>query len=143
VDNSPVFSAVFVRIAVAAALGLALGVEREFHRKAAGVRTNVLIAMGSALFTALSLLLPGPTGDQSRVAAQIVTGVGFLGAGAIIHRNGGVQGLTTAAVIWMNAAVGMAAGAGHLMIATGVTAITIAVLILVRPVEGWLERRGQ
>ena len=137
--NPDIFN-LFLRIAIAGLLGLALGVEREFHHKAAGLRTNVLIGMGSALFTVTSTLLPG--GDPARVAAQIVTGIGFLGAGAIIHRNGSVQGLTTATVIWMNAAVGMTAGAGHQWIACGVTALTIGVLVLTRPIEAWFDRRN-
>lgn len=139
--TTPTIQEVFIRIAVAAALGFALGVEREFHGKAAGIRTNILIAVGSALFTVVSLFIPGGNGDQARVAAQIVTGVGFLGAGAILHKEGGVQGLTTAAVIWMNAAVGMAAGAGKLLIAAGVTGIAIGVLIAARPFETWFNRR--
>lgn len=137
----PAVEEALVRIAVAGLLGFILGVEREFHHKAAGIRTNVLIAMGSALFTVLSIAIPGGGGDQARIAAQIVTGVGFLGAGAILHREGAVQGLTTAAVIWMNAAVGMAAGVGKLVLAAGVTAIAVGVLTLIRPVEGWFDRR--
>jgi putative Mg2+ transporter-C (MgtC) family protein len=132
---------VFVRIAVAGLLGLALGVEREFHQKPAGLRTNALISIGSALFTVISLVVPGGPEDQARIAAQIVTGVGFLGAGAIMHRDGGVLGLTTAAVVWTNAAVGMAAGAGQLALAAGVTAIAIAVLVLALPLEVFFERR--
>jgi putative Mg2+ transporter-C (MgtC) family protein len=135
------FPEIFLRIAVAALLGFVLGVEREFHHKAAGLRTNVLIGMGSAMFTIVSALMPG--GDHARIAAQIVTGVGFLGAGAILHREGSVQGLTTASVIWMNAALGMTSGAGHPWIACGVTALVVGVLVLTRPVESWFDRRNK
>lgn len=127
-------------MAVAAVLGFALGVEREFHHKPAGIRTNVLIGIGSAMFTVMSIIMPGGA-DQTRIAAQIVTGVGFLGAGSILHRANRVEGLTTAAVIWMNAAVGMTSGAGHPGIACGATALAIGVLILVRPIESWFDKR--
>jgi putative Mg2+ transporter-C (MgtC) family protein len=130
------------RVAAAAVLGFALGLEREFHSKSAGLRTNILITIGSALFTVVSLLIASP-GDRGRVAAQIVTGVGFLGAGAIMHKEGSVQGLTTAAVIWMNAAVGMAAAIGHIRTAAAVTALTIVILLALRPVEAWLAARGE
>jgi putative Mg2+ transporter-C (MgtC) family protein len=140
---TPTLFDAFVRIAVAAALGLTLGLEREFHHKAAGLRTNVLITIGAALFTLMSILLPGGPGDQARIAAQVVTGVGFLGAGAILHRSGDVLGLTTAAVIWTDAAVGMAAGAGYLRLAAGVTVIVLAVLLLALPLERFIERRSR
>ena len=84
----------------------------KLRRKPAGLRTNVLIALGAALFTITSILLKDAGGTADRVAAQVVTGIGFLGAGAILRNRGGVHGMTTAATIWVNAAIGMAAGAG-------------------------------
>src|SRR5581483_2932516 len=102
------------RLLLAAALGAAIGLERELRRKPAGLRTNILIALGSALFTTVSLELAGVNGGTSdRITAQIVTGIGFLGAGAIMRHRESVHGLTTAATIWVNAAVGVAAGAGR------------------------------
>ncbi len=130
------------RLLTAALLGAALGFEREIRQKAAGLRTNLLIAVGSALFTLMSHELADAVGaDPGRVAAQIVTGIGFLGAGAIIRTRSGVQGLTTAATIWVNAAVGVAAGGGEYHIAFIATATTLAALLVLQPVENQIARR--
>ena len=131
------------RLLTAAVLGGVLGFERELRQKSAGLRTNILIAIGSALFTLMSYEIAGdaPGADPSRVAAQIVTGIGFLGAGAIMRTNGGVQGLTTAATVWVNAAVGVAAGGGEYHLAYIATAITVAVLFVLEPVETLIDRR--
>src|SRR6266498_2133147 len=101
------------RLGLAALLGALLGLEREWHNRSAGLRTNTLIALGSAVFTLMSIMMVARDGqgDATRIPAQIVTGIGFLGGGAILRTRGGVQGLTTAATVWVNAAVGMAAGA--------------------------------
>lgn len=124
------------RLITAAVLGAILGLEREWKNKDAGLRTNILITIGSALFTLMSIeLTDGKTGDTSRVAAQIVTGIGFLGAGAIMRTNGGVQGLTTAATIWVNAAIGIAVGGGEYHLAFIATAVTLGVLLLLPPIE--------
>jgi putative Mg2+ transporter-C (MgtC) family protein len=129
------------RLLTAALLGALLGLEREIKQKAAGLRTNILIAVGSALFTLMSYQLGDPAvGDPARIAAQIVTGVGFLGAGAIIHRGGGVEGLTTAATIWVNAAVGVAAGGGEYHLAFIGTGITLGALLLLHPIERAIAR---
>ena len=130
------------RLLTAAVLSALLGLEREIKQKAAGLRTNILIGVGSALFTVMSYQLGEPgTGDPARIAAQIVTGIGFLGAGAIIHRGGGVEGLTTAATIWVNAAVGVAAGGGEYHLAVIGTAITLMALLLLNPIERAIARR--
>jgi putative Mg2+ transporter-C (MgtC) family protein len=129
------------RLVLAAILGGVLGLEREFRHKAAGIRTNMLIAVGSALFTLMSLELTAQTGDPSRVAAQIVTGIGFLGAGAIMRTKAGIQGLTTAATIWVNAAVGVTVGAGRYKIGFIAAGVTVLVLLLLYPIERWLDRR--
>jgi putative Mg2+ transporter-C (MgtC) family protein len=123
------------RLLLAAGLGAAIGFEREWRRKPAGLRTNILITLGSALFTVVSLTIGGSDGSTDRVAAQIVTGVGFLGAGAIIQNRQGVRGLTTAATIWVDAAVGMAAGAGETVLAAVATGITVGVLALLGSIE--------
>ena len=128
------------RLAVAAALGAILGAEREYRRKAAGLRTNALISLGSALFTLMSIeLVPGGSGDPSRIAAQIVTGIGFLGGGAILRTGLSIQGLTTAATIWVVAAVGVAAGAGKYAIALIATAVAFVILTALNPVEELIE----
>jgi putative Mg2+ transporter-C (MgtC) family protein len=130
------------RLLLAALLGGLLGFERELRNRSAGLRTNILIAVGSALFTLMSLdLTTGNRADPSRVAAQIVTGIGFLGAGAIMRTDAGIQGLTTAATIWVNAAVGVAAGGGEFHLAWIATGVTLAVLVVLPPLEKWVERR--
>src|SRR5215510_14107485 len=104
---------IVTRILVAAGLAGLLGLEREYHQKPAGLRTNMLIGIGSALFTILSIgFAQAGQGTTDRVAAQIATGIGFLGAGAIVRDRHSIHGLTTAATIWVNAAIGMAIGAG-------------------------------
>jgi putative Mg2+ transporter-C (MgtC) family protein len=130
-----------VRLLVAAGLGGAIGVERELRQKPAGLRTNILIAFGAALFTMVSIVLAGPGGVPDRLAGNVVTGVGFLGGGAILHSRRTVHGMTTAATVWVNAAVGMAAGAGALAMAMIATAITLVVLAVLPPIEAYAERR--
>jgi putative Mg2+ transporter-C (MgtC) family protein len=130
-----------LRLLLAAGLGAAIGLEREMRQKPAGLRTNILIAVGSALFTTVSVHFGDLGGTPDRVAAQIVTGIGFLGAGAILHSGVSVQGLTTAATIWVNAAVGTAVGAGQCLMATVATVITLLVLLVLGRVEVVLERR--
>jgi putative Mg2+ transporter-C (MgtC) family protein len=130
------------RLVLAAVLGGALGLERELHQKPAGLRTNILIGLGAALFTIISILLAGPGGFPDRIAGQIVTGIGFLGAGAIFRSANHVTGMTTAATIWVNAAVGMAAGAGAVTIAVTAAVITLLVLALLPPIELYFERRA-
>ena len=120
-----------VRLLLAGALGALIGVQREKAGKAAGIRTLALISLGSALFTVLSIFA-FDTADPARLAANIVTGIGFLGAGTIILRReeGIVEGLTTAATIWVCAAVGVAAGAGLYLIAVAAAVIVLVVLLL-------------
>ena len=115
-----------VRLLIAAALGALIGVEREIHGHPAGMRTHLLVALGSAIFT----FQPTTTAaiDPSRVAAQIVSGIGFLGAGAIIKDGASIRGLTTAASLWATAAIGLAAGAGEYVI--GLTGSVIVVFSL-------------
>ena len=130
------------RLLTAALLGSLLGFEREVRQKSAGLRTNILISVGSALFTLMSYeLAEGAAADPSRIAAQIVTGIGFLGAGAIMRTDSGVQGLTTAATVWVNAAVGVAAGGGEYHIAFIATAVTLASLLVLNPLEHIIARR--
>lgn len=130
------------RLCLSALLGGALGFEREWRQKAAGLRTNILIAMGATLFTVMSIdVSTGSGGDSTRIASGIVTGIGFLGAGAIMRTGAGVKGLTTAAMIWVNAAVGVAVGGGEYRVATIATIVALVVLVLLDPVERALARR--
>ena len=127
------------RLLVACLLGGAVGLEREFDRKAAGVRTNLLICMGSAFFTLLSAVLAGDGNpDKGRVASNIVQGIGFLGAGLILHNRSRVSGLTSAASVFVVASIGMACGAG-LYAAAAVGAIIVIVAL---EAVGFLERRA-
>lgn len=126
----------------AALLGALLGFEREIKHKNAGLRTNILISVGAALFTLMSYeLAEGANADPGRVAAQIVTGIGFLGAGAIMRTDSGVQGLTTAATVWVNAAVGVAVGGGEYHLAFIATGVTLAALLVLQPLESIIARR--
>jgi len=124
-----------LQIGLATLLGGAIGLERELGGKPAGLRTNILICIGSVLYTHLSLaMLTGSTGalpvgtDTTRVAAQIVTGVGFIGAGTILHARGAVVGLTSAATIWVVAAIGIALGSGYYLEGVGTTIAVLVVL---------------
>jgi len=134
-----------ISIILAAFLGAAIGLERELSGKSAGLRTNLLICLGAALFTIISKRLAGVTeGSTTRIAAQIVTGVGFLGAGAVIQDRRGVHGLTTAATIWLVASIGMACGAGFHDLAAIATLIVIVVLAglskLAKPLARYVEK---
>jgi putative Mg2+ transporter-C (MgtC) family protein len=141
---------VALRLAVAAALTGAVGLEREFRERAAGLRTHMLVGVGSALFTIVSAYAwgdfifdrtQGTAFDPTRIAAQIVTGIGFLGAGVIIRQGLSIRGVTTAAGLWVAAAIGMAVGAGYwgaALIGTGVVLVGLGPL---RMAEGWVVRR--
>jgi putative Mg2+ transporter-C (MgtC) family protein len=141
---------VAVRLAVAAALTGAVGLEREFRERAAGLRTHMLVGVGSALFTIVSAYAwgdfifdrtQGTAFDPTRIAAQIVTGIGFLGAGVIIRQGLSIRGVTTAAGLWVAAAIGMAVGAGYwgaALIGTGVVLVGLGPL---RLAEGWVVSR--
>jgi len=125
-----------LRILVAAALGAIIGYQRERAGKSAGLRTVVLVCVGAALFTMASMYGFGAVADPSRVAAGIVIGIGFLGAGAIMRRGEGhIEGLTTAATIWVMASVGLAAGAGLYLISAVTTAIILIILFLPHPIR--------
>lgn len=131
-------------LVLAAILGGAIGWERQHAHKPAGLRTNILICMGAALLTDLSTTIAaqatGPA-DPGRIAAQIVTGMGFLGAGSIIQSRGSVTGLTTAATLWVVAAIGMAVGFGANIEAAGATVLVLIVLIPLRSLESKAEAR--
>jgi putative Mg2+ transporter-C (MgtC) family protein len=121
-----------LRLLLAAVLGAAIGFQREEWHKPAGLRTHILICLGSALFTVISIFgFSGPV-DPSRVAAGVVTGIGFIGAGVIFRgaRGDKVVGVTTAASIWVTAAIGIACGVGLYLIAVGVTVVTVAILFI-------------
>jgi putative Mg2+ transporter-C (MgtC) family protein len=143
-----------VKLLVAVACGFLLGMERERRDKPAGLRTIVLITVGSTLYMIVSELIPympylgdWPSDitrtDPGRIAAQVVTGIGFLGAGTIIQARGAIHGLTTAAVIWVAAGIGLCIGIGFPVLAVGITLLVLFTLIATRPVRRWLSRRGK
>ncbi len=136
---------IVLRLLLALALGGAIGLERERQERAAGLRTVTMVSLGSCLFTLLSIgAFTGATNtDPSRVAAQIVTGIGFLGAGTIFLRKDLVRGLTTAATIWATAAVGMAAATGEYFAAFFTTLLVLVVLMVLKPIERRLFKRAE
>ena len=129
-----------LQLGLAVLLGGAIGLEREISGKPAGLRTNILICVGAALFTTLSMKMALGRGDPARIAAQILPGVGFIGAGTILHMRGSVTGLTSAATIWVVAAVGMALGAGAYGEALGAALLVLLVLQGLGWVEGYIAR---
>ena len=132
-----------LRILLAIGLGFIMGVERRLRLKVAGIRTHVIVAAGACLFMLVSKhgFNDSNQFDASRIASQVVTGISFIGAGMIMHRQQAVHGLTSAAGIWLTAAIGMAAGAGLYIIASGATVLIIAVqLILHIPCRLFIER---
>jgi putative Mg2+ transporter-C (MgtC) family protein len=129
----PDWQSAALRLLLAAVLGGVIGLERQMRNKSAGLRTHMMVALGSALFAIVSVELPhrvgAPNSDPGRIAAQIVTGVGFLGAGAILHSRGFIVGLTTAASVWLAAAIGMTAGIGIYSLAAVATLLGLIILV--------------
>ena len=131
-----------LRLAIGLALGALVGLERELQRQPAGFRTHGMVSLGAALFTVVSgYAFSDAGGDPTRIAAQIVSGIGFIGAGTIIQSRGHVRGLTTAASLWAVAGIGMASGAGLYGVALIGTALMIAVLWLFDRIEAWARTR--
>jgi putative Mg2+ transporter-C (MgtC) family protein len=130
-----------VQLSLAVLLGGIIGLDRELRGKPAGLRTNTLICVGAALFTSLSVGMAGAHGDPARVAAQIIPGVGFIGAGTILHTRGSVTGLTSAATIWIVSAIGMALGTHAYVEAIGTTLLVVSVLTGLGYLEGFLARQ--
>ncbi len=133
---------IFLRLGIAFVLGAVIGFEREYDNQPAGLRTNIILVMGSALAMIISVTLaskyqpvPGAPGDPARLAAQVISGVGFLGAGAILHAGVTIRGLTTAATIWTMAIVGLAVGAGYIAEASVVTVVLFIALSLLEKFE--------
>lgn len=126
------------KMTLALLLGGLIGLERRRQAHAAGMRTQMLVSSASCLIMLVSIHVAGKHSDPGRIAAQVVTGIGFLGAGAIIKFGMSVRGLTTAASIWASAAIGLAVGAGFIVGALGLTVLVVAALLLFDPLESWL-----
>lgn len=143
-------SQLIIKLLLASLLGGLIGLEREVHGRPAGFRTHLLVSLGSCLFVISSIHFyelygnrggSGPLGvDPSRIAAQVVTGIGFLGAGAIIREGASIRGLTTAACLWVAAAIGLACGAGLFLVSLLVTCLALLSLLLLKKVENLLRR---
>jgi putative Mg2+ transporter-C (MgtC) family protein len=127
------------RLALAAVLGGLIGAERELSDQPAGLRTHILLSVGACLFTLVSAYGFGPNSDPSRLAAQIVTGIGFLGGGAILRHGFTIRGLTTAASIWATCALGVAIGVGSYVLAVGATVLVLGVLVGLRAIRNVLR----
>ncbi len=130
-----------LELVLAVVLGGLIGFEREWKDKPAGLRTNILICMAAVLFAEISQRAAASGGDPGRIAAQILTGVGFLGAGTILHQKGEVTGLTSAATIWMVTAIGVTLGFGAYLDAMGATILVLVVLAGLQRAEEWIHRR--
>jgi putative Mg2+ transporter-C (MgtC) family protein len=129
------------RAAIALALGAVIGVERQWRQRIAGLRTNALVSLAAALFEMFSVLLSGAHGtDPTRIAAYVVSGIGFLGAGVIIRDRGTVSGINTAATIWCSSAVGVLAGAGYIPAAAIATVLVLVAHLALRPVARRVDR---
>ena len=137
---NPETRAFWLHVGTALICGGLIGIERQLRGKAAGIRTSILICLGTALFVTLGSSLPSNQTDPTRVLAQVVSGIGFLGGGVILAREGLVMGVTSASVIWMLAAIGSLIGLGHLEAALILTAVTISILIGVEAFESLLLR---
>jgi putative Mg2+ transporter-C (MgtC) family protein len=140
---------VALRLGLAFALGFALGLEREVRGQMAGLRTHILVSLGACLFTVASVLIAAPVGaqqtngvevDVSRIASQVVVGIGFLGAGSILRHGASVKGLTTAANLWLTASVGLSVGLGFPLAATLTVGLALLALVGLRPVERVIAR---
>lgn len=139
-----IFSSAFLLpLATAALCGGMIGIERQIRGKPIGIRTSILICLGTEIFIRLGAGIADPSADPTRVLGQVVTGVGFLGAGVILARGESITGVTSAAVVWILAAIGSAIGLGHLVEAVAFSALTVCVLIGVRLLEmGFQRLRG-
>jgi putative Mg2+ transporter-C (MgtC) family protein len=139
---SPGTQGFWLRVAASVVCGGAIGLERQFRGKVAGIRTSILICLGTEIFVALGASFPPEHSDPSRVLGQVVTGIGFLGAGVILARGDRILGVTTAAVIWTLSALGCLIGLGYLDAAYVMTLITLLVLIGVERIDQLVDRRN-
>lgn len=132
---------IFLRIGMSVILGGIIGIEREWHGRPAGLRTHILVSVGACLVTLVSMYGFGDASDPARLAAQVVSGIGFLGAGAIIRDKGDVTGITTASTIWITGMIGLACGNGFFIGAAAATIISLITLVLLRALERIIGKR--
>ncbi len=129
-----------INLAVALGLSAIIGFERQWRNRLAGLRTNTLVSLGAATFVIFAAVVPGDA-SPTRVAAQVVSGIGFLGAGLIFREGLNVRGLNTAATLWCSAAIGVLAGGGYLLYATVATGFVVFVNLLLRPIVNFINRQ--
>jgi putative Mg2+ transporter-C (MgtC) family protein len=139
--------AILLDVTLSMVLGFVIGFEREITNKWAGLRTHMLVCMGSCIFTVLSIhafpvFAHSPQADPARVAAQVLTGIGFIGGGTVLRHGQSISGLTTAATLWITASIGMACGCGNVSLAIVATALAVAVLVLIRLFEKYYLQTG-
>lgn len=130
-----------LRIGIALAAGVMIGFERQWHHKSAGLRTNTLVAIGSALYVLLSIYMTQEKGDVTRIIGQVVTGIGFLGVGIIFREGVNVHGLTTAATVWCSSAIGCLSGAGFFIETVIATVAIVFINLILMPIDKWLNSR--
>jgi putative Mg2+ transporter-C (MgtC) family protein len=128
------------RLSLALFFGLLIGIERQWHHKTAGLKTNALTALGAAAFTLVALI---GFSNPAQVAVGVLTGIGFIGAGVIIHQAGSVQGVNSAATLWVTAADGMAIGIGRYRLALILTALALIAQLLARQMASWIDARSR
>jgi len=146
-------STVAVRLLIAAGLGAAVGIERELREQWAGLRTHILVCVGACLFTLMSAIgfsafiggtqKAAANADVTRIASQVVVGIGFIGGGTILRQGANVRGLTTAATLWVTAAIGLAVAAGSYVAAIVATVLAVVTLSGLKPLERWLARTAK
>ena len=133
---------IILRLALSLVFGLIIGIERQWHHKNAGLKTNTLVAVGSTAFALISLHGFGPNSNPAQVAAGVVTGIGFLGAGVIMRRSGSVQGINTAATLWATASMGLAVGAGYYALAPLLLVTVLIIQLPLRWVAQFIDKRS-
>ena len=132
---------VVVRLALAVVFGALIGVERQWHHKAAGVKTHTLVCLGAAGFGLVSVLGLGPNSSPTQLAVGVVTGIGFIGGGVIMHRGQGIQGINTAATLWATASLGLSAGGGYYRLSVWLFLAILVVQFAVRWLDHWIDGR--
>ena len=135
------YSEFTIRVLIAVFAGMAIGFERQWHHKAAGLRTTTLVALGSAVYVLLSIIVTQTTGDVTRIIGQVVTGIGFLCAGVVFKDGVSIHGLTTSATIWCSSAIGCLAAAGYFIETFIATSFILAVNVGLKSVDVWLTNR--
>ncbi len=130
------------RLLLSLFLGAVVGIERQWHHKHAGVKTNTLVAVGATAFALVSAHGLGPNSNPAQIAAGVVTGIGFIGAGVVMRHGGNVQGINSAATLWASASMGLAVGAGYYPLAWLVAAVILAIQFVLRWLANWIDRRS-